>query len=162
MRTGQPKILEIPEAKLDRKKTSGKKFFENFGIPLEVVLFFESFGKCCSTRLWKLPKIQTRRFGWMGSAEDWLVQKIGLRRLLRLDAIKAEPSFLLLTQEEDRRTFSWQVVLLKDYNHGQKSWDTFAFLGRFPIHTGPTSPPFTPQTKLDACIRNFFPSFNFA
>ena len=27
------------------------------------------------------------------------------------------------------------------YNHGQKSWDTFAFLGRFPIHTGPTPPP---------------------
>ena len=30
------------------------------------------------------------------------------------------------------------------YNHGQKSWDTFAFLGHFPIHTGPT-PPLTPQ-----------------
>ena len=45
-------------------------------------------------------------------------------------------------------------------NHGQKSWDTFAFLGRFPIHTGPT-PPLTPQTMLDACIQNFFPSFNF-
>ena len=41
------------------------------------------------------------------------------------------------------------------YNHGQKSWDTFAFLGRFPIHTGPT-PPLTPQTMLDACIQNFF------
>ena len=41
------------------------------------------------------------------------------------------------------------------YNHGQKSWDTFAFLGRFPIHTGPT-PPLTPQTVLHACIQNFF------
>ena len=40
-------------------------------------------------------------------------------------------------------------------NHGQKSWDTFAFLGRFPIHTGPT-PPLTPQTMLDVCIQNFF------
>ena len=40
-------------------------------------------------------------------------------------------------------------------NHGQKSWDTFAFLGRFPIHTGPT-PPLTPQTMLNACIQNFF------
>ena len=49
---------------------------------------------------------------------------------------------------------------LINYNHEQKSWDTFAFLGRFPIHTGPT-PPLTPQTKLDACIQNFFPSFNF-
>ena len=45
-------------------------------------------------------------------------------------------------------------------NHGQKSWDTFAYLGRFPIHPGPT-PPLTPQTMLDACIQNFFPSFNF-
>ena len=35
----------------------------------------------------------------MGSGQDWLVQKIGLRRLQRLDAIKAEPAFLLLTQK---------------------------------------------------------------
>ena len=41
------------------------------------------------------------------------------------------------------------------YNHEQKSWDTFAFLGRFPIHTGPT-PPLAPQTMLDACIQNLF------
>ena len=40
------------------------------------------------------------------------------------------------------------------YNHGQKSWDTFAFLRRFPIHTGPT-PPLTRQTKLDESIQNF-------
>ena len=38
-------------------------------------------------------------------------------------------------------------------NHEQKSWDTFAFPGRFSIHTGPT-PPLTPQTMLDACIQN--------
>ena len=43
----------------------------------------------------------------------------------------------------------------KNYNHGQKSRDTFAFLGRFPIHTGPTLP-LTPHTMLDACILNFF------
>ena len=42
----------------------------------------------------------------------------------------------------------------KLYNHGQKSWDSFACLGRFLIHTGPT-PPLTPQTMLDACIQNF-------
>ena len=41
------------------------------------------------------------------------------------------------------------------YNLEQKSWATFAFLERFPIHTGPT-PPLTPQTMLDACIQNFF------
>ena len=45
--------------------------------------------------------------------------------------------------------------LFCNYNHGQKSWDTFGFLGRFPIHTGPT-PSLTPQTMLDACIQNFF------
>ena len=37
----------------------------------------------------------------------------------------------------------------------KKVWDTFASLGRFPIHTGPT-PSLTPQTMLDACIQNFF------
>ena len=42
---------------------------------------------------------------------------------------------------------SFYLLLL----HGQKSWDTCAFMGRFPIHTGPT-PPLTPQTMLDACI----------
>ena len=31
----------------------------------------------------------------------------------------------------------------------------FAFLRRFPIHTGPATP-LTPQTMLDACIQNFF------
>ena len=74
-------------------------FFETLGLRREVRLFFGNFGKCCSIRLWKLPKIQTWRFGWMVSAQDWLVQKTGLRRLLTLDAIKAEPSFLLLTQK---------------------------------------------------------------
>ena len=40
-----------------------------------------------------------------------------------------------------------------------KSWDTFEFLGRFPIHTYPApAPPLTPQTTLDACFQNFFPT----
>ena len=39
----------------------------------------------------------------------------------------------------------------KAYNHEQKSWNTFAFLGRFPIHTGPT-PPLTPKTMFQLCI----------
>ena len=43
-------------------------------------------------------------------------------------------------------------------NHAQKSWDTFAFVGRFPIHTGP-NPPLTLQTMLEACIQNFFSEF---
>ena len=43
----------------------------------------------------------------------------------------------------------------QDCNHGQKSWDTFAFLKRFPMDTGPT-PPLTPQTMLGECIQNFY------
>ena len=42
-----------------------KKKFENVGIPREVVLFYGNFGKNCSIRYWKLPKIQTRCLGWM-------------------------------------------------------------------------------------------------
>ena len=41
------------------------------------------------------------------------------------------------------------------YSHGQKSWDTFAFPGHFPIHTCPTRS-LIPQTRLDVCIQNFF------
>ena len=54
------------------------------------------------------------------------------------------------------RRHSWQGVLL----YGQKSWDTFAFLGRFPIHAGPT-PPLTLQNNVGRVYPEFFPSFNF-
>ena len=40
-----------------------------------------------------------------------------------------------------------------------KVFGHFCISGCFPIHTGPT-PSLTPQTMLDACIQNFFPSFN--
>ena len=40
------------------------------------------------------------------------------------------------------------------------SCDTSTFLGRFPIHTGPT-PALTPKTMLVSCIQNFCLSFNF-
>ena len=41
MQNIQPKIPEIPGAKWNGKKTSGKKFFGNLGIPREVDLFLE-------------------------------------------------------------------------------------------------------------------------
>ena len=63
MRIIQPKIPEIPGPKLNGKKTSGK-----LGINREVILFFRNFGKCCSIRYWKLPKIQTGFFGKMESS----------------------------------------------------------------------------------------------
>ena len=51
------------------KKTSAKKKFENRCIPREVVLFYGNFGKNCSIRYWKLPKIQTGCLAWMEGAK---------------------------------------------------------------------------------------------
>ena len=48
-------------SKVEWKDNFQEKIFENLGIPCEVVVFFGNFGKCCSIRYWKLPKIQTRR-----------------------------------------------------------------------------------------------------
>ena len=46
------------------------------------------------------------------------------------------------------------------YNYGQKSCDTFAFVGLSLNHTCPTPfPSPTPQTRLEACIQNF-PEFH--
>ena len=69
MPTIQPKeIPEIPGAKLN-----GKNTIENLGIPREVIFCFGNFGRCCSIRYRKLPKIQRGRFGWMESAQClWL------------------------------------------------------------------------------------------
>ena len=48
----------------------------------------------------------------------------------------------------------------KNYNHGQKSWDTFACLGCFPIHAAQHSP--HPGTNnVGRVYPEFFPSFNF-
>ena len=40
-------------------------------------------------------------------------------------------------------------------NHGQKSWDTFAFLVRFPIHTGPTRPSPQPTNNVGRIFSEF-------
>ena len=66
-----------------------------------------------------------------------------------------KPFFTPLSAPYRIVTFLFEARLAVSYYLGQKSWDTIAFLGRFPIHTGPT-PPLTPQTMLDACIQNFF------
>ena len=60
MRTIQPKILEIPGAKLKEGKLLGKSY-RKFGCNSRGCPLFENFGKCCSIRHWKLPKIQTGR-----------------------------------------------------------------------------------------------------
>ena len=49
----------------------------------------------------------------------------------------------------DRQEFRLHTKIM------DKSLKTLAFLGRFPIHTGPTAP-LTPQTMLDLCVQNFF------
>ena len=51
----------------------------------------------------------------------------------------------------DPETFS----LYQTYNHGQKSWDTFALLGRFPIHKSNPSPHPT-NNVARVFIQNFF------
>ena len=42
----------------------------------------------------------------------------------------------------------------------KSSWDTFAFLGRFTMHTGPTPSP-QPQNNAGRMYPEFFSSFNF-
>ena len=64
------------------------------------------------------------------------------------------PDKTLLQASKTLKPASFRPTSFSD-NHEQKSWDTCAFLRRFPIHAGPT-PPLTPQTMLDACIQNFF------
>ena len=60
-------------SKVEWKENFREIFFENLGIPREVVLFFGNVGKsslpvqstekCCSIRYWKLPEIKTGSFG---------------------------------------------------------------------------------------------------
>ena len=45
-----------------------------------------------------------------------------------------------------------------NYNHGHKSWDTFAFGGRFPIHTGPTPRP-SPHKQYWTRVSRIFSEF---
>ena len=80
----------------------------------------------------------------------------------------SKPAYFTVTMEEfaimntpEGEVYNTSLLqrLVYELNHGQKSWDTFAFLGRFPINTGHT-PPLTPQAKLDACIQ-IFSIFNF-
>ena len=44
-----------------------------------------------------------------------------------------------------------------NYNHGQKSWDAFAFLRRFPIHTSPALP--SPQKQCWTRVSRIFSEF---
>ena len=53
-------------SKVEWKGNFRENIFENLGIPREVLLFFGNFGKCCSIRYWKLPKISNRTFSLNG------------------------------------------------------------------------------------------------
>ena len=52
-------------------------------------------------------------------------------------------------------TFISKIQPIRYLQSWTKVLGYFLFLGRFPIHTGPT-PSLTPQTMLDACILKFF------
>ena len=56
------------------------------------------------------------------------------------------------------RQFYEENSAIETTSMDKKSRDTFAHLGHFPIHTGPT-PPLTSQTMLDVCIQHFFFEF---
>ena len=49
-------------------------------------------------------------------------------------------------------------LFLYIYNHGQKSWDIFAFLGRFPMHTGSTPLP-SPHKQCWTRVSRIFSEF---
>ena len=68
MQTIQSEMMEIP-GPIKERKLPRKKKFENWCIPREVVLFYGNFGKNCSIRYWKLPKIQTGCLAWMEGAQ---------------------------------------------------------------------------------------------
>ena len=57
---------------------------------------------------------------------------------------------------ENRRT----ITAVESYNHGQKSWGTFAFMELFFQFIHKKTPPSPHKHTLDACIESFFPSFN--
>ena len=144
MQTIQPEILEIPGAKLNGKKTSGKKFgYSSRGCP-----FFWKFWKMLFHSLVEVAENSNQTF-WSNGKCPRLVQKIGLRPLQRLDAIKAEPPFVLLTQKTGLTSAKdWAAATLK-------TWRDYSRASFSPVHKGPT-PPLTIQTKLDTCIQNFF------
>ena len=90
---------------------------------------------------------------WCGRT---LGRSVGRCTVTWLPHILTHGSVIQVKLEMKNMFFSPSIFLvIFAYNHGRKSWDTLAFLGRFPVHTGPT-PPLTPQTMLDACIQNFF------
>ena len=63
----QPKILEIPGAKLNGKKTPGKIFQKILGIPRDVVLLLEILEKVLLFTIGSCRKIQTETLGQMES-----------------------------------------------------------------------------------------------
>ena len=63
------------------------------------------------------------------------------------------------TGRQSEKSIGINPLATASYNHGQKSWDTFAFVG-IVFNSHMTNPSPTLQTTLYLCIQNFFPSFN--
>ena len=52
------------------RKLPGKSFRKS-GYTWQGCPIFKNFGKCCAILYWKLPKMQTRLFGWMESTQSY-------------------------------------------------------------------------------------------
>ena len=72
-------------------------------------------------------------------------------------SVKSYASLFRWQVQELHRFMLSLMTFLLCYNHGQRSWDTFAFLGRFPIHTGPTPP--SPHKQCWTRVSRIFSEF---
>ena len=112
---------------------------------------FSSALRACSCVTWSFVRSHQCYCSW-NTVLSW-VRRFFLQ--LILSSVARQPFFTPLIAPYRIVTFLFEARLAVSYNLVQKSWDTIAFLGRFPIHTGPT-PPLIPQSMLDACVQNFF------
>ena len=83
------------------------------------------------------------------------------KRLLRRRAFLQYPN----VHRKKIKSFQWienrrTITAAESYNHGQKSWGTFAFMELFFSSYIKKTPPSPHKHTLDACVEIFFPSFN--
>ena len=87
------------------------------------------------------------------------LQRAGKMLALFQSFIRSTKKHFYMLQNQSKFIFTFSSSFSD--NHGQNSWDTFAFPGSsFLIHTCPT-PPLTPQTTLDMCFSNLLIILNF-
>ena len=113
--------------KVEWKENFREKFSKNLGICRKVVLCFGIFERCCSTRYWKLPKIQTGRFGWMERAqgtftdykkfpenlvEKWMEQRVSMSLQWRISrSNESSEKVVLFSRTECLKRNSCSILL---------------------------------------------------